>query len=247
MSLLSDLASPGLAAALSLAASLSLTAAILITTYVTSFCFTAPILNPDIFKETDRIGFANKLLFYYSCNTVVLLIGIYHAILCFTYPAPPSILCPSPSNLSPHLFTWNLHTILCVALILISGQILLLCFIQLGPNSNFQLTTPKKLITTGLYSWLQHPSYTANFIIFLTNGALLQRRDGVAACWLQRSIVDGEKFGMVLRTGYLLTVVIGCWALAQRVRNEEAMLKRTFGTKWEEYHKRTKRFIPGVI
>lgn len=59
----------------------------------------------------------------------------------------------------------------------------------------------------------------------------------MAACWLQKSIVDGEKFGMVFRIGYLLAVVVGYWALAKRVRDEEAMLKRTFGTEWEEYHK----------
>lgn len=67
------------------------------------------------------------------------------------------------------------------------------------------------------------------------------------ACWLPESIVDGEKFGMTLQIGYLLTVVVGCWALAKRTRNEEAMLRRTFGTEWDEYHRRTKRFLPGVI
>ncbi|KAF8860388.1 hypothetical protein BDZ45DRAFT_588470, partial [Acephala macrosclerotiorum] len=157
-------------------------------------------------------------------------------------------LCPRPSNLSPQLFTWNLHTILCIALILISGQILLLSFNKLGPTSNFQLTTPKKLITTGLYSWLQHPSYTATFVIVLTNGALFQRPNGVAACWLQKSIRPTLENGRLIGgLTYLLAAVVGCWALAKRVRNEEAVLKRTFGTEWEEYHKRTKRFIPGVI
>ena len=226
---------------------LSLTLFILIITYVTSFCFTPPIPNSDNLNETNRNSFANKLLLYYCCSAIVMLISIYHALLCLTYPAPPSILCPSPSNLSPKLFTWSPHTSLCIALILISGQAMLMCFNQLGPISNFGLTTPKKLITTGLYSWLQHPYYTANFVIFLTNGALFQRRDGVVACWLPESIVDGEKFGMTLQIGYLLTVVVGCWALAKRTRNEEAMLRRTFGTEWDEYHRRTKRFLPGVI
>jgi protein-S-isoprenylcysteine O-methyltransferase Ste14 len=69
----------------------------------------------------------------------------------------------------------------------------------------------------------------------------------MAACWLQKTIVNGEKFGMVFQIGYLFTVVVGCWALAKRVRNEEYMLKKTFGTEWEDYHRRTKRFLPGVI
>ena len=33
----------------------------------------------------------------------------------------------------------------------------------------------------------------------------------------------------------------------ERVKDEEAMLKREIGTEWEEYHRRTARFIPGVF
>ncbi len=59
--------------------------------------------------------------------------------------------------------------------------------------------------------------------------------------------MDGGKFAMVFQIGYLLTIVIGFCVLAIRVRDEEALLKTTFGTEWEEYHRRTKRFIPGLI
>ncbi len=238
---------PILSALADFVGALSLTLFSLIITDITSLCFTPPIPNFDTLNEVDRNSFANRLLVYYSCSAIVLLTSTYHALLCFAYPAPPSILCPNPARLSPKLFSWNFHTIICIALILFSGQILLLSFNQLGTISNFRLTQPKKLVTTGVYNWLQHPSYTANFVIFLANGALFQRRDGVAACWLQKSIVDGEKFEIVFQSGYFLMVVVGCWALAKRIRNEESMLKRTFGTEWEEYHRRTKRFLPGVI
>jgi protein-S-isoprenylcysteine O-methyltransferase Ste14 len=33
----------------------------------------------------------------------------------------------------------------------------------------------------------------------------------------------------------------------KRVHEEEAMMKETFGKEWEEWHKRTKRFIPGFF
>jgi len=100
-------------------------------------------------------------------------------------------------------------------------NILLLSFTQLGPSSNFQISVLKKLATSGIYSWLQQPSHAATPVIFLTNGALFQRRDGVVACWLHKSIVDGEKFVMVFRIGYLLTIVIRFWALAIRFRDED--------------------------
>jgi protein-S-isoprenylcysteine O-methyltransferase Ste14 len=35
--------------------------------------------------------------------------------------------------------------------------------------------------------------------------------------------------------------------LRKRVREEETMLKKTFGNEWEPWHARTKRFVPGVF
>ena len=48
-----------------------------------------------------------------------------------------------------------------------------------------------------------------------------QERGGMAACRLHKSIVDVEKFRIVFRIGYLLTIAVGCQALAERVRNGE--------------------------
>ncbi|TVY76018.1 hypothetical protein LSUE1_G006255 [Lachnellula suecica] len=213
----------------SCAASLSLFLAVVAVTYVTSFCFVAP--NPANLNKSNRQGSVPKLTLYYVLNTIAMGTGLCHALICATYPSSPSILCPNPSNLSPHLFTWNLHTSIYITTILLAGQI----------------TTPKTLTTTGLYSSVQHPTYAASLLIFLANGALLYRMHGVTACWLPKSVVDGRTYGMLLRAGYTSLVGFGIWTLAQRVRDEEAMLKKSFGTQWEEYHKRTKRFIPGVI
>jgi protein-S-isoprenylcysteine O-methyltransferase Ste14 len=229
-----------------LTASISLAVSVFVVSYITSICFTPSNIDPET-RDTDQKSYTSKVFIFYYGNAALQIMGIYHAILCFTYPEPPSRLCPRSSNISPILFTWNLHTGLCVGLILIAGQILLQCFTRLGPNYSLELSPPKTLITSGPYSWVQHPSYAATIIIFLTNGALFQRRDGVAACWLPSSIVDGEKFRMAMWIGYLGMIAAEGYALMQRVKNEEAVLKRTFGTEWEEYHKKTKRFIPGVI
>jgi len=225
----------------------SLSLCVLIVTYITGFCFIAPVLNSDVLNAANRKIFAKKVWLYYALNSAVLLTGIYHAVLCLVYPTPPTILCPNSSNLSPKLFTWNLHTSSCITLILLSGQVLLQSFNQLGPNSNFRIAPPKKLATTGLYNWVQHPSYTATFGIFVASRALFHRRDGGVACWLRKSVVDGWKFESVFTIGYWVILIAGCWALAKRVRDEESLLKETFGKEWEYYHKRTKRFLPGVI
>jgi protein-S-isoprenylcysteine O-methyltransferase Ste14 len=41
--------------------------------------------------------------------------------------------------------------------------------------------------------------------------------------------------------------VLGLFGVGIRVKDEEAMLKREFGREWEEYHRKTKGFIPGIF
>jgi protein-S-isoprenylcysteine O-methyltransferase Ste14 len=225
----------------------SLAAAILLAINLTVRCHTPPNPNPTTRKEKDGVGALTGPLFLFTRRATVYAFGIYHAFICLSYPSPPAIICRKPENLSPHLFTWNTHTIVCIVMILIAAPIRLMCFQQLGPNFTFRLDTPRKLVTTGLYSWVQHPSYTTNIIVVLANFALFERRDGVAACWLPKSVVSGEKFGTTLTVGSWVMVVIACYVLSVRIRDEEEMLKRTFSKEWGAYHKKTKRFIPYVF
>ena len=69
--------------------------------------------------------------------------------------------------------------------------------------------------------------------------------DGAAACVLP---------ALIVRQGWWLNGVLGVWLIWMmtkliyiRVGDEEAMLKDAFGEEWEEYHRKTKRFIPGVF
>ena len=103
---------------------------------------------------------------------------------------------------------------------------------------------------TGLYTYVQHPSYSANWLISTSNVALLMRLDGVLGCVLpSRAVKWGMGHGGV---GVWPAILLGAamkglhvtWI---RVKDEEAMLKREFGREWEEYHRRTARFIPGVF
>jgi len=51
----------------------------------------------------------------------------------------------------------------------------------------------------------------------------------------RKASLMARSWGWSSRLGYLLTVVVGYWVLAKRVRNKEAILKRTFGTEWDIY------------
>lgn len=171
------------------------------------------------------------------------------------YPSPPALLCPNPGNLSSELFTWSPYTAAALIAIIAAAPIRLLAFRQLGRNFTFRLARPSSLVTGGLYAYVQHPSYPTNWVVLVGNIALLLRLDGVFGCVLPGWVVrSGMGMGMGNGQGIgVWPVFLGCfvvmvlWIVWVRVKDEEAMLKREFGREWEEYHGRTKRFVPGVI
>ena len=79
-----------------------------------------------------------------------------------------------------------------------------------------------KLVTTGIYSAIRHPSYLGLIISSLGWG--LAFRSGVG----------------VLLTLLLIVPVVG------RMRAEEKLLRTQFGTEYDAYRARTSRLIPGV-
>jgi protein-S-isoprenylcysteine O-methyltransferase Ste14 len=79
-----------------------------------------------------------------------------------------------------------------------------------------------KLVTTGVYGIIRHPSYAGLLVNAL--GWALAFRAGV---------------------GVLLTALIVPPLLA-RIKAEEALLRSQFGAEYESYQRRTSRLIPGV-
>jgi protein-S-isoprenylcysteine O-methyltransferase Ste14 len=81
-----------------------------------------------------------------------------------------------------------------------------------------------RLVTTGPYRLVRHPSYT---------GALL----------------TAAGFGLTLGHWTSLLVLVVGWSagLAYRIRVEEGALRRAFGTAYDEYRARTRRLIPHLF
>jgi len=73
---------------------------------------------------------------------------------------------------------------------------------------------------------------------------LFERPDGVTGCFLKGWMVPSERtwMGVVLGLAGLACVGVG-----MRVRDEERMMKEKWGARWEVWHSRTKRFIPGLF
>lgn len=97
--------------------------------------------------------------------------------------------------------------------------------LTLGPLFTFVVTVQPghRLVTSGPYRWLRHPSYT---------GALL------------------SIFGITVAGGHylalLLAVLVVPAAFALRVRAEEKVLAESFGSEFDHYAQQTWRFLPGI-
>lgn len=223
---------------------LSLSLCILLTTYTTYVCGTPPNPNPYKSKHPDSASAAVSPLALFVRRFINVFLGRCHACLCLTYPSPPRLICPRPSNLAPYLFTWTPYSIIFIATILGGSYIRLWAFSALGSNFTFRLAEPRKLVMSGLYRYVQHPSYTGKALIMFANLALIQRPDSLVGCWLPGGLVEAKLAWRVLAC---LFTFVAIYMLRKRVREEETMLKKTFGKEWEAWHARTKRFVPGVF
>ncbi|CZS91619.1 uncharacterized protein RCO7_06996 [Rhynchosporium graminicola] len=212
--------------------------------YLSMQCFTDPNSNTTASSTVqDRITRFTNPNFLLVNRIIVLAIGLIHALLILNPTTPNYLLCPKPSNLNLSLFTWTRHSSICLLLILIFAPLRLLAFAQLGENFTFKLDRPQNLVTSGVYAYVQHPSYTALAVVVSAHWMLFQRSDGVAGCWMSEAVARSQWWSLV---GW--GSVAGALSLVRkRVVDEERMLKETFGRQWEDWHRRTKRFVPGVI
>jgi protein-S-isoprenylcysteine O-methyltransferase len=88
---------------------------------------------------------------------------------------------------------------------------------------NVAIAADHRLIDTGLYRFVRHPSYTGALMAFL----------GLALCLANWASL----------ANMLLPIV---WAFLRRMRVEETALLQAFGDEYRSYMSRTKRLIPAV-
>lgn len=228
---------------------LSLVSACLVSAYLIKLSWTPP--NP-VTKDTiiPSVKYSRKsLVRFWRIFTFFrytdIASCIFHSILILFFPSPPKRICPNSDNLAPSLFTWSPYSALCLSTVIVFCSIRLLAFKELGKDFTFHVTAPKRLNTSGLYSVVQHPSYTGVVLSNAANSMFLYRIDGISACFLPGWIVRQSWWANW--TLFFVTAVISAYGTRIRVRNEEEMLKKTFGREWEEWHAKTKRFIPGIF
>jgi protein-S-isoprenylcysteine O-methyltransferase Ste14 len=90
-------------------------------------------------------------------------------------------------------------------------------------SANVAIRAEQRVMKTGLFRWVRHPSYTGLMMTFVAAG--LHTRNWVG-------------MGMI--------VVPTTTALMYRIVVEEAALREAFGEEYVEYSSGTKRLVPGV-
>ncbi|CDO75923.1 hypothetical protein BN946_scf184873.g12 [Trametes cinnabarina] len=131
------------------------------------------------------------------------------------------------------------------ALGIAGGLIRIWCHHTLGQYFTWSVSVQRehKLVTSGPYAIVRHPSYTAWTAMCLGNFALLLSKGSyfVEEGWLE---APSGKVTASAVIGYLSFVTL---QLLSRVPREDAVLKKEFGQQWVEWSKRTPyRLIPYV-
>lgn len=129
----------------------------------------------------------------------------------------------------------------------VAGSLIRLsCYRELGHLYTFQPSILKnhKLVTTGPYSVVRHPSYTGTILAVmgitlchLSRGSWLTECSGI----LNRDL--GRSLALVWLAGELAAV----WVSVARIGKEDRMLKKNFGKKWDKWAEDVpSKLIPGV-
>lgn len=218
---------------------------------LSGICMYPPHGPPPTRFRTDRIRFmtgAFPKLVTHICTVAFL----YHALVTLYYPptatdAPVlSAICPYPHHLDANIVSWSPRTMLSLLTIFVGAIVRIAAYGGLGRNFTFELAAPDRLVTGGMYRFVQHPGYTGLAMVVAGGlGICYQWHTAAIACWMPDDLFYDLQW--LAELGGLGVGVVGLSVLTIRVRDEERMLKERFGEEWEMWHRRTARFVPGIV
>ncbi|KAJ6579624.1 hypothetical protein DFH09DRAFT_1030244 [Mycena vulgaris] len=164
--------------------------------------------------------------------------------------APQSILSQiiiSTFALGGDLPTISLTPLLALGSFLISSGALLRlqCYRALGKHFTFEtgISQDHRLVTTGPYSYVRHPSYTGAILAYL--GLLCYY--GSPGSWVMECVFKGSMAGAVFCAAYIITTSLVVAGLLSRISKEDEGLKREFGEEWDAFAARVPHVLmPGI-
>jgi protein-S-isoprenylcysteine O-methyltransferase Ste14 len=179
-----------------------------------------------------------------SHNKLVAFFGLCRAILpLLTLPTQVSV---CPSGYSSVLLSLSAESAVLVVSLLGGGILRFPAFHQLQQSFTFAIAKPTELVRSGLYAYMQHPSYTGAILLVIGFCALVLRTGGVMTCCSTNPVLGlvGRSLGYVSNIYYTLLVIL---VIPRRIWQEEELLRKAFGEEWVEYHRSTARLIPCVF
>ncbi|TFK49856.1 hypothetical protein OE88DRAFT_1662551 [Heliocybe sulcata] len=152
-------------------------------------------------------------------------------------------LAPSPSHIPRVRLTTSF--IVGTALAVFGSLIRYQCYVTLGKHFTYQLSfrPDQTLVTSGPYSWVRHPSYSA-FVVAFTGVCLCWFSEG---SWLRECGVLNTVLGKLI-VGLSLIGGLGLdYVCLFRPVNEDAAMRKQFGQQWDEWASRVPyKLIPYV-
>ena len=122
----------------------------------------------------------------------------------------------------------------------------MLCYRELGHLFTWELTFREnhKLVTSGPYSYVRHPSYTGTALITLGSILLFTSR---GSYYTEAGLRD-TWIGMTAAYSISGCLMLMTFMLCARAPQEDAMLRQEFGEQWEQWAKRTPwRVVPYIF
>jgi protein-S-isoprenylcysteine O-methyltransferase Ste14 len=120
------------------------------------------------------------------------------------------------------------------------------CYRELGKQFTFEVSIREdhKLVTTGPYAIVRHPSYTAMYLVEIGIVCFHASRGS----WLRESGVLDKNMGRILVYGIIAVLVMPVLFLKVRWDKEDKMLKKEFGKRWDEWAQRVPyAVLPGIL
>lgn len=120
-----------------------------------------------------------------------------------------------------------------------------MCYRALGRLFTFELSIQPnhRLVTSGPYGYVRHPSYTALLGATIGAATLIFAPGGyVVECGIMSTHFRWLLFG------WICFVVWFCDIFVSRAAVEDEMMKNQFGEEWKLYRDQVPRkFIPGIL
>lgn len=147
--------------------------------------------------------------------------------------------CANPECI--RLSSWSVTEFIGLVCLIAGCLLRLWCYHTLGRLFTFQVVIRENhhIVDVGPYALIRHPSYTALFLIAI--GAHLFLMVGLFSC------ITAFHFRNRSETFFAVLIATFVAVIGRRVQNEEVTMYTKFGSAWEDYTRKTKRFVPFVL